>query len=212
MGIGRCVRLKPLKTIDEKKILFVEGDDEYRFFEALLKYLGINRKEIGIYSVEGKDKFKEELPSLVNSPGFKKVGILAIIRDADDNAEGAFQSIKNIIEKMKLKTPMKINQFADGKPEIGIFIMPGNSDKGMLEDLCLKTVLNNPAMACVNPFIECVTKLSEPSKNISKAKAQAFLAAMPECVPNVGIGAQKNHWDFSSDVLNDLKEFIGKLG
>ena len=78
----------------------------------------------------------------------------------------------------------------------------------MLEDLCLKTVEHHPAMRCVATFIGCVLELENPPNNIAKAKAQAFLAAMPRLVNSVGLGAQKGYWDFNSEELTDLKAFI----
>ena len=89
--------------------------------------------------------------------------------------------------------------------------MPGNSDAGMLEDLCLKTVENHPVMNCVNPFVDCISKLEEAPNNMAKAKAQAFLAAMPELANSVGVGAQKGYWDFNSEELTELKLFINNL-
>ena len=92
-----------------------------------------------------------------------------------------------------------MNQFSDGNPRIGIFIMSGNSDTGMLEDLCLKTVGEHPAIECVNTFIDCASGLNNPPKIMSKAKAQAFLTAMPKIANSVGVGAQKGYWNLDSD-------------
>ena len=86
--------------------------------------------------------------------------------------------------------------------------MPGSSENGMLEDLCLKTVKDNPAMKCVNSFIDCAKGLGEPPKNIAKAKAQAYLAAMPKILSSVGIAAQKGYWDLDSIELHDLKTIL----
>ena len=86
--------------------------------------------------------------------------------------------------------------------------MPGDFKKGMLEDLCLRTVKDHPALKCAEAFIECALKLNYPPKNIAKAKAQAFLAVMPEIVSSVGIGAEKDYWDFGSDELKNLKIFL----
>ncbi len=42
--------------ITASKVLLVEGQDEVKFFEALLKHLGI-KKNVQIHEVGGKDKF-----------------------------------------------------------------------------------------------------------------------------------------------------------
>ena len=81
----------------------------------------------------------------------------------------------------------------------------------MLEDLCLKTVADHPAMICVNEFETCFNKLDEPPKNSSKAKALAFLAAQPDSPSTVGRGAQKNCWNLDSPALDELKQFLNHL-
>lgn len=197
------------EIIRQKKVIAVEGSDEVNFFNALLKYTGIT--DIDVCEVGGKQQFKNKLPALVRRSGFTDVEVLVIIRDADNDAAAAFKSIKNILKKERLKSPIQANQFSEGIPRIGIFIMPGNSDTGMLEDLCLKTVKHHPAMGCVESFIGCVAKLENLPNNIAKAKAQAFLAAMPELANSVGVGAQKGYWNFNSEELTDLKSFIDNL-
>ncbi len=198
-------------VISKKKVLAVEGEDEGNFFEVLLEHMGITDCEI--HPVGGKNQFKNKLPALVRMTGFSDVEVLAVIRDADENASAAFKNIRNILKKEGLKAPTRMNQFSSNtdKPIVGIFIMPGNSDTGMLEDLCLRTVEDHPAMRCVNSFIDCVLKLDKPPKNPSKARAQAFLAAMSDIANSVGIGAKKGFWDFDSKELSDLKSFIGNL-
>lgn len=192
-----------------KKIIVVEGQDEVYFLDALLRNMKITDMEVR--EVGGKQQFKDKLPALVRMSGFSDVEVLAIIRDADNNAAAAFKSISNILKKEGLKPATEVTQFSEGSPKIGIFIMPGNSDAGMLEDLCLKTVENHPAMDCVQLFANCISELEEAPNNIVKAKAQAFLAAMPKDVNSVGVGAQKGYWNFNSEELNDLKSFIDNL-
>lgn len=197
------------EIIRQKKVIAVEGKDEVNFFNALLKDIGITDFEIR--DVGGKQQFKNKLPALVRMSGFSDVEVLAIIRDADNDANAAFKSISNILRKEGLKPATEAAQFSEGRPKIGIFIMPGNSDAGMLEDLCLKTVENHPAMDCVRPFVNCISELEESPNNIVKAKAQAFLAAMPELANSIGVGAQKGYWNFKSEKLTDLKSFIDNL-
>ena len=83
----------------------------------------------------------------------------------------------------------------------------------MLEDLCLRTGEDDGAMDCVTKFAACVAALPDPPKNISKAKvqvfkAQVFLAAQPQTVDSVGLGAQKGYWDLDAPCLDELKQFL----
>jgi len=200
--------------IKSKKVLAVEGWDEENFFDSLLKHLNIT--DFDIHKVGGKNQFPKKLPALLKTPGFfaadetPLVTHLGIVRDKDEDE--AFKSISNIIATAGLKPPTKHSTFSDGTPKVGIFIMPGNKVEGiMLEDLCLKTVEKNPAMKCVNEFASCVSALEPKPKNISKAKAQTFLAAQPEIANSVGVGAQKGYWDFESPALKELKQFLSHL-
>ncbi|MGV8120130.1 MAG: DUF3226 domain-containing protein [Candidatus Xenobiia bacterium LiM19] len=199
-----------MTEINKSTIIVVEGADEENLFESLLKKLGVS--DYDVKKVEGKGNFKTKLPTLIKGSGFRSnVKTLLVVRDADENAESAFESIKNIIKKAGLKAPPKPGEFSKGVPRIGIFIMPGSSDKGMLEDLCLRSVEKHPAMKCVNEFSNCISKLDIPPRNLSKARAQAFLAAMPEIINCVGLGGRKNYWDFDSPAFSDLREFLKKL-
>lgn len=193
-------------AIKFNRIMAVEGKDEVHFFTCLLNYLG--KENFEIVDIGGTVQFNDKYPALIKRSGFSRVEKLAIIRDAEDSAENAFKSIKNIMLKERITPPERPGQFSSGRPNIGIFIMPGDFKKGMLEDLCLRTVKDNPALKCAEAFIECALKLNHPPKNIAKAKAQAFLAVMPEIVSSVGIGAEKDYWDFSSDELKNLKIFL----
>lgn len=205
--------------IKSKKLLAVEGKDEENFFGALLRHINIT--DFDIRRVGGKDQFKNKLPALKNVSGFLNadgspfVTHLAIIRDEND--DNAFASVTNILKKEGFTPIKKHGQFSKGNPKVGVFIMPGETLKGtMLEDLCLKSVENHPAMRCVNEFACCVSALKTIPKNISKAKvqvfkAQIFLAAQPETVDSVGLGAQKQYWDFDSPALDELKQFLSNL-
>lgn len=208
-----------LSSINSKKVIAVEGKDEINFFNALLRYMNIT--DFDIREIGGKGQFPKKLPALLKATGFyladgsSSVIHLAIIRDRDEDE--AFKSIATIVKNAGLKPPTKHSEFSNGSPKVGIFIMPGETIDGtMLEDLCLKTVENHKAMTCVNEYASCISALEPNPKNIPKAKvqvfkAQVFLAAQPEIVDSVGLGAQKKYWDFESHALDELKEFLTQL-
>ena len=192
------------------KLLAVEGTDEIIFFEELFKHIGMLDK-VELREVGGKDQFKIKMPALQKTTGFNNLESIAIIRDADENFKGAFESIKKILEKMNLRVPTRPGTFADGIPKVGIFIMPDNSSKGMLENLCLDTVKDDKVMECVDQLIDCAKKLKKQPKNAAKTKAQAYLSLMPEIANSVGRGAQKGYWNFDSSELIPLIHFINQL-
>jgi hypothetical protein len=201
-------------AITKRNVLAVEGEDEKNFFDRLMQDVSI--LDAQIECVGGKRQFKDKLPALLRTTNFFRadgssfVENLAIIRDKDE--DDAFKSIAGIVAKAGLTPPGKHGEFSNARPRVGIFIMPGQGVKGtMLEDLCLETVKDYEAMKCVQSFADCVQGLSDPPRNASKTKCQAFLAAQPEIVNSVGLGAQKGYWNLGSAILNELKTFLGQM-
>ena len=203
-----------MKRIESKKLLIVEGEDERNFFAALLKHEHVNG--VQVIPVGGKDKFKTELPLVVNEDGFfKKVDALGFVRDAEENqAKAAFSSICSTLIKNNLPAPKSINQVIDQQNiRIGVFIMPNNVDEGMLEDLCLQSINTNPLYRCVDEYLQCcLSQISENEKiNIAKAKVQAYLATQNPLVSSVGLAAQKGYWDLKNSCFVDIKQFLRNL-
>ncbi|HFU6608547.1 hypothetical protein PDJ82_00155 [Bacillus cereus group sp. TH43LC] len=205
--------------IEKSKLLLVEGRDEVIFFEHLFKKnesLKGKFDEVQIIEIGGVDNFKNELPALMNRTGFADtVNSLAIVRDADKNFDSAFQSVCNILSRNDLCPPSNPNTFSEqeGPIKVGVFIMPGDSETGtMLEDLCLTTQADHPAMEYVNSFFESLEAAGiEKQRNLSKAKVQVFLAAMPKIVNSLGLGAAKGYWDLNHDSLTGLNNFLIEL-
>ncbi|WJQ00192.1 hypothetical protein QT234_16645 [Geobacillus stearothermophilus] len=201
------------REITKSKVLLVEGQDEVNFFEAMLRKAN-KLDQVEIIEVGGKDKFRTEFPAIVNMTGFSQhVQSIGIVRDADENYMAAFQSVANVVERNGYTPPRDPNTFnSDGDVKVGIFIMPGNSENGMLEDLCLRTQADHPVMQCVEAFFQCIaSKEIDQPKNIAKAKSQVFLAAMPDIAKSVGLGAKKNYWNLDHDCLFELKQFLAEL-
>lgn len=202
------------EIITSRSVLAVEGEDDRMFFDAMLRHLGV--VGVQIESVGGKDQFKNKLPALLKTPGFfnadgsASVQHLAIVRDNDE--DDAFASIANIVTKTGPTSPRCHGQFSGGKPQVGVFVMPGGDTAGtMLEDLCLESVKDHPAMECVRLFSDCVRGLSDPPRNPSKVKCQAFMAAQANIANSVGLAAKKGHWNLDSPSLGELRVFLEHL-
>ena len=193
-------------TIKENRILAVEGKDEVNFFKALLKYENIEK--IQIEDIGGKDNFKNELPLIINMEGFINVTSLGFIRDAEQNkANSAFESICKILQENNLPIPDKINSVCEQNLKTGIFIMPNNIDSGMLEDLCLESIKDQPIFKCVNDYITCC----QNDISTSKAKVQVYLASKKPIVNSLGLAAQKKYWKFDHKCFSDIKQFLHAL-
>jgi len=205
-------------SIKKNNLLLVEGKDEVYFFEALLMHLRL--ENVQTIQVGGKDKFKFEFPALMEAEGFSDVTAYAIIRDADNDAKATLDSIQYLLNKYEQPVPdahSEIKQRDDVK--VGIFIMPGDDNPGMLECLCLSTLADDPVLACADKYMDCLKELEEQAtpenscfpKNISKARMHTFLAGQKKYVPSLGMAAKKGYFDLDADAMNELSQFMNEL-
>jgi hypothetical protein len=192
--------------ITNANLLLVEGNDDENFITEFLAHERINN--IDIINCKGNAQFADNIQASINYPGFSVVQKYGVILDADGNHAGKFASISGALTRAGLTPPTDSRRLSTGRPQIGVFTFPSLDRNGMLEDLCLDSISSSPAMVCVNAFAACTSKLHPAPTNPSKSKAQAFLAAMEESVPNVGIAARRRYWDYASDSMNDLRNFL----
>ena len=214
---------RPTK-IDRPHLLLVEGQDEVRFFGALLGHMSIDSFQIR--DLAGKDHLPKEFPAVYLD--LDRVRAYAIVRDAEGSLENTFKSIAGVLKKHGEPCPRRNKSFATkaGNPrKVGVFVLPGDADQGMLEDLFLCTVEDHPAMPCVRAFMDCIGKAlprkplktavaesrSYYPKNPSKATALAFLAAMHEEVHRVGEAAEQHCWDLDHPRLRALRDFLREM-
>lgn len=207
------------QSIETDKLLMVEGESDKTFFGELFDKKGI--QGIQIISVGGKNNFNDELSAIVKLPDFQDLKSLAILRDADQSAESAFKSLCSTLKKNDLPVPLQSGTFVTNNSlQVGVFIIPDGNNQGMLESLCLSIVKKEGKgiIKCVDSFMECVKELLpqggntyKPPKNWDKARFRAFLSAMEEDTPSLGVATQKGYWDLDSDKLDPVFNFLKKL-
>lgn len=191
----------------KENLVLVEGHDEKLFFEALLRHMGIN--SIQVLPIAGKDNLRPILKMLVASPRFSEVVSLGIVRDADNNPQGAFQSVCGALEIVNLPVP-KFPLLPNGRgPQVTIMILPDGNTPGMLEDVCLRTVGEDSAMFCVEEFFNCLQKQNIPMpRNNSKARVQVFLGSRLEAGKRLGEAAQAGYWPWNHIAVEQIKNFL----
>ena len=74
---------------------------------------------------------------------------------------------------------------------------------------------DNPKIVeCIDSFMKCNKDLKSRYKkprNEDKARCKAFLSLMEEDTSSLGVAAQKNYWDWKSNGLKPLIEFLKEL-
>lgn len=200
--------------INKRKVLLVEGRDEEEFFAVLLKDVGL-ADVVQVMSIGGVDQMKSRLETFRLHPGFEMVESLGIIRDADQSLDSAVQSLHSLLNNIEFPSPSEHNTFAGigSDMKVGIFVMPGTNVEGtMLEDLCLKTVENEPLLPLIDQYFQSFQEHDiELPSNVAKAKVQVFLASQKKIVNSLGLGARKNYWNLDHNELDAIKEFLNNM-
>ncbi len=201
--------------IGSDRLLLVEGKDEVNLFEALMGHrLGEEqRREIQIIDAGGVDKFPVNLRAIEAAaqarPTLRAIGA---VRDADEDAGGAFQSVCQALRNVGYVPPAAHGGFSDAAPAVGVFIVPDGAANGAIETLCRRSQAGDDVSECVEDYIGCLTgRGAMRSRNEDKTFAHAYLAAMDDPVARVGEGAQQCVWDFDSEAFAGLCAFLRTL-
>jgi hypothetical protein len=178
----------------------------------LLEKLGIG--DVQVVGVGGKTQIGPVLKTLrTTEPSFENVTSLGIIRDADDNDKDAFKSVQGALKAANLPCPKKPLVPAGISPKVSVMILPPGALRGALEDMCLASAEDDTAMSCVDDYFACLAAkgIEADKKDVSKAKAQVFLASRKELSSSVGIAARKGYWPFQANAFDAVKTFLQSM-
>ena len=200
-----------LVRIESPKLLLVEGESEYRFFRCLLERLDTT-VPVQVANFKGIGNLKRVLRTLPVRPEYPVLESIGVTRDADRSSSRAFQSVCSLLESAGLGAPDAPMVLTHGKPRVAVYVLPDCASPGTLESLCLSAVACDPAMQCVEQYVQCLVKTAGIPHGISdKARVHAFLASRPNPDLRVGEAAQAGHWNLDSQVYDPLKSFLRAL-
>ena len=204
--------------IRQPKLIIVEGNHERDFFNAWLKTL--KRTDIQVMSVGGKTTLRRNLKALIKQAAFPTVSHILVVRDADENPSGAFQSVYDALKNAGLAAPNDVLTFTEGTtPQIAIVIVPGGDELGALEELLLTAASNDPLAGHANQFIEDAiatlnrtgTRRPPPPHRRGKAKIHVYLATFERPDRDAGKAALAGVWDFEHVSLASIKNLLHKM-
>jgi len=196
-----------LKTILKEKLLIVEGKDEENFFNEFINIMSLN--DIQIHSLEGTGSFRAKLGAVVDTNGFDNVKVLGIERDADEDPQATFISICDALREYGLPVPTECISPVNASRKVSVMVIPTQSDKGMLEDICLKSIENDHSFKCTENYFNCLIKSGiDINPDLSKRKVQAFLCSKPELVSCLGLAAKKGYWPFDDRAFDNIRKFL----
>ncbi len=192
------------------KLLVGEGKDEVQVFTALLKHLGI--KDVQVEQTGGKDNLRIYLKTLRLRDGFADLTALGVIRDADNSASGALQSVCDSLRNNGFPNPVKSGEIVAGSPSVGVMVV-GDGDKfKMLEDLCLESVSHDAVWPCLAEFFACLKDAECEPPNLSKARFSTWMAIQTDAnARGLGGAAKHDYFLWDSEAFADLRNLLATL-
>lgn len=200
-------------SIDSDRLLLVEGVDEVNLFNALISRCVGDAPHIQIIQAGGIRQFSSRLKAIraavTTRPGLRSIGV---IRDADDNPAGAFQSVCAHLRSVGFDAPRAHGAFTGGTPSVGVFIVPADTQEGAIKTLCRRSVEDSAAGRCVEQYLQCLDEQDATrSANRDKSFAHAYLASTQDPVARVGEGALRHVWNFDAPAFEDVVRFVCDL-
>ena len=208
----------------QRKLLLVEGNDDLRFFKALLGHLEITDIKVDKYN--GKANPRTDLSERIRSPEFRLATSLGIVRDADESSHSAFDSVIGALRRANLPTPdASAIPTEENGLLVSVLILPPSDSQGELEDVCLSSIESTPEMQCVDDYFKCLSSI-EPSisaNHIAKARLHSYLAIGPARITDggnitrrqpalrLGEAAEAGVWDWTSPVFREMLDFLKNL-
>lgn len=197
------------QKLEKPKQLLVEGRDCMGFCIPLLRNLNIGDRQVQDFG--GITELRPFLRGLTSQSEFVTggVGALAVMRDADQDATGAFASVQGALRQAGLPVPTRVGEPLDGRLRVVAMILPDNTSTGMLETLCLRSVSDDAAMRCLDEYFQCLEE-AFPSgpRYVEKARVQAFLASRDRPGLLLGQAAERGYWPWGSPAFDKVKQFL----
>lgn len=216
-----------MATLDKKitlerasKVLFVEGYSDLRFYAEMLEHLGFQEGEVFIEDLgtRNRTRLEERARALLKPNVVTHKTHVAVIFDADSDAQAAFQSARDA-----LKTVFQVEIFRheqwiggqEGSTKFGVYVAGTGSEKPELESLAWEAwsldVSNTALKQCVESFIQCSTCTNLRLKSPDKVRVSAALAVLNEDDPRLGPGTRAKHFDLDSPVFEPLRVFLSGM-
>ena len=195
---------------DYDRILVVEGYSDLLFYAELLEELG-KHERVFIKELGGKAGTKAKLETLLSPGLLNSKSAIAFIFDADTSPEATRNSLQNLLSEIT-RQPVVDAQWSGGRPNIGLFIVPGGDQAGEIETLVWNSWASDAANAadkrCVEGYISCMQTAGAAAHSPAKGLIGTLLAVKYDEDPRLGPGARGNVFNLGRPELQKLRDFL----
>lgn len=192
--------------------LLVEGNDDQHIIWAICRKYKLPER-FDVIDCKGIDKLYNEIPVHLKTSDLQSIGIII---DADENLESRWQSLKSRLSKdfsmpnIFPKEGLIVEN--DEGVKLGVWIMPNNEEKGMIEDFIRFLIPEDDKLLPeINQFLSAIEaqgihKYNEIHR--SKAKIHSWLALQE--APGIPMGQAITRKYLTTDT-EDFKVFLAWL-
>lgn len=201
--------------------LLVEGKDDKYVIYSLCEKFEI-KESFEIKDCEGKDKLLDKLPTLLKGSG--NLNTIGVVLDADTDLNNRWKEVCDILKKSGKyedipETCDKNGTIIFPKEEddikVGVWLMPNNNDKGMLEDFVSFLIPEDDKLL---PKVDkALSEIEEEKlnqyKEIHKSKARILTWLAWQKVPGtpMGLAITKKYLSTTPVICQDFISWLNKL-
>jgi hypothetical protein len=197
-------------VIIESCILVVEGSDDERLFLKLVSMHQLPAMQI--IAAEGADRLVRDMQLLPKTSGFGSVTRLIVVRDCDSCATSSFQSVADALHRAGLPAPVAPWTWSpevEGLPlRTAVLTIPNAYDPGMIEDLCMQSVVGQEAADRSIAFVDDMGSKDLIAGPQPKAKAHVYIATQRKPDVSLGVAAQSGYFDLGHEAFAGLVAFL----
>ena len=201
--------------------LLVEGKDDL-FVTAGIRDRHHLPDNFEIVDCEGVDKMPDQIIARIKQQR-PKVETIGIVLDADNDIQARWDSIRNVLRDEGYVVPASPD--SDGviisgigrNPDVGIWLMPDNTQTGMLEDFVRHLI---PQEDMLYPFVTQILAEIEaqnspnrydPATNRAKAIIHTWLAWQKDPGTPMGLALTKTYLDHNAELCQRFVSWLNRL-
>lgn len=202
-------------SLGRERVLVVEGIDDANFFDHLLSLVGADPTATRIIIAKGDVNIAKAVEGIVKSRDYVvgTVRHISLVRDADSNPVRSLEGLRRSLESLGLTSPphagfVVVDHLGEER-RIGLFLIPSDSQAGMLETILLEIVEEDLRYIEVrNAFNNIEAAQGARFDHREKRLMRLFLAVSDHDCMGAGLAFKRGAFNAYDNRLDDLRTFL----
>ena len=194
-------------------VFLAEGATEQHFIDKALQGLRAPVNDCAVFSLDGYSQLKNKIRNIMKEPNFEKVSALGIMLDADDHPESRLRpaAIALGLANFPSDEDALRNDYLclHGPKKAGVFVSPGNGEKGQIETLVIEEIQTTKFFECLTDYEACIKKIS--GRLDAKGFVQGYISTRKGSLCGVGRAFEAGILDVNHRAYEGAREFIQQL-